>query len=139
MQDLGTLNGDALSLGGWINNKSQVVGWSCDSSGSCRAYLWEKKVMTDLNSLIPSDSNLYLMFAYGINDAGEIVGQAMEKSTGQLHAFLAIPRHSAASSKDTASAAPSDNSRSGNVAENVRQLQQRLRSVQFGSRFEGMR
>ena len=139
MQDLGTLSGDALSLGGWINDKSQVVGWSCDSSGSCRAYLWENKVMTDLNSLIQSDSNLYLMFAYGIYDAGEIVGQAMEKSTGQLHAFLAIPRHSAASSKDTASAAQSDNSRRTEVPENVRDLQQRLRAGQFGSRLTGMR
>ena len=91
MQDLGTLSGDAISLGGWINNKTQVVGWSCDSSGNCRAYLWQNNVMTDLNSLIPAHSKLYLMFAYGITDAGDIVGQAMDKSTGDLHAFLARP------------------------------------------------
>jgi probable HAF family extracellular repeat protein len=91
MKDLGTLSGDAISLGGWINNKTQVVGWSCDSSGNCRAYLWQNNVMTDLNSLISAHSKLYLTLAYGITDAGDIVGQAMDKNTGDVHAFLARP------------------------------------------------
>lgn len=112
MQDLGTLSGDAISLGGWINNKTQVVGWSCDSKGNCRAYLWQNNVMTDLNTLIPAHSKLYLTLAYGITDAGDIVGQALDKSTGDLHAFLARPvrrRGSGANTglKDVAAAAPS--------------------------------
>ena len=94
MQDLGTLPGDVNSLPGatgGINNRRQVVGWSCDSANNCRAYLWERNVMTDLNSLIPADSPLYLVIAYAINDAGDIVGQAVQKDTGDIHAFLLKP------------------------------------------------
>jgi probable HAF family extracellular repeat protein len=94
MQDLGTLPGDVISLPGatgGINNRHQVVGWSCDSAGNCRAYIWQKGVMTDLNALVPPTSPLYLVIAYAINDAGEIVGQAVQKSTGDVHAFLATP------------------------------------------------
>jgi len=97
MQDLGTLPGDVDSLPGatgGINNRRQVVGWSCDSAGNCRAYIWQNGVMTDLNALIPPTSPLYLVIAYAITDAGQIVGQAVEKSTGDIHAFLATPvRH----------------------------------------------
>ena len=41
--------------------------------------------MLDLNSLIPSDSGWDLLEAYGINDAGEIVGEGLYD--GQSHAF----------------------------------------------------
>ena len=71
--------------------KKQIVGWSCDSSGNCRAYLWQSHKMVDLNTLISPDSPLYLVLAFGINDDGDIVGQAVENSTGDLHAFLARP------------------------------------------------
>lgn len=47
--------------------------------------------MTDLNTLIPADSNLYLFDPQDINSRGEIVGEAIEKSTGAFLAFLAIP------------------------------------------------
>ena len=47
--------------------------------------------MKDLNTLIPTDSPLYLLFAFDISDAGDIVGQALETTTGELHAFLATP------------------------------------------------
>ena len=42
------------------------------------AFLWEDKVLTDLNQLIPADSPLYLLFAGAINDAGEITGRRHE-------------------------------------------------------------
>jgi probable HAF family extracellular repeat protein len=137
MQDLGTLSGDAISLGGWINNKSQVVGWSCDSNGNCRAYIWQNNVMTDLNSLIPANSTLYLMFAYGITDAGDIVGQAMDKSTGDLHGFLASPvslqGNGAKSALKDVVAAPSS------VAlDAIREAQQKLNG-RFASRTLGLR
>ena len=49
--------------------------------------------LLDLNTLIPADSPLYLQMANGgINDAGEIAGVALVKSTGEVHAFLATPR-----------------------------------------------
>jgi probable HAF family extracellular repeat protein len=94
MQDIGTVGSDVLALPagmGGINNPGQVVGESCDSTGNCRAFLWQNKKMTDLNTLIPADSPLYLLFAFGINDAGEIAGLALQTSTGDVHAFLATP------------------------------------------------
>jgi len=139
MQDLGTLSGDAISLGGWINNKTQVVGWSCDSSGNCRAYLWQNNVMTDLNSLIPAHSKLYLMFAYGITDAGDIVGQALDKSTGDLHAFLARPVQLQGSGANTTlkdvAAAPS----SVTLPDAIREELQQKMNGRFAARTLGLR
>ena len=48
--------------------------------------------MTDLNSVISADSPLSLLIAYNINDRGEIVGDALQKSTGQVHAYSASPK-----------------------------------------------
>ena len=91
MQDLGTLGSDYLGDPAGINNNTQVVGGSCDMSGNCRAFFWEKNELSDLNDLISPDSPLYLIYALGINDAGEIVGFAMQKSTGDIHAYVAHP------------------------------------------------
>ncbi len=107
IKDLGTVGADVSSTAApkkAINNKRQVVGASCSTadpisglfSGKCRAFLWQDNVMKDLNALIPADSNpdqLYLFLGFGINDAGEIAGWAVEKSTGDVHAFLATPCH----------------------------------------------
>ncbi len=60
MIDLGTLPDDVSSYGEGINDLGQIVGASCDSNGNCRAFLWQDGVMTDLNTLIPPDSTLYL-------------------------------------------------------------------------------
>jgi probable HAF family extracellular repeat protein len=92
MHDLGTLPGDIGSDADGINNKGQVVGGSWDAEGNESAYLWQDGVMTDLNTLIPADSPLYLIEATGtINDHGEIAGIALVESTGEVHAFLATP------------------------------------------------
>jgi probable HAF family extracellular repeat protein len=92
MQDIGTVGNDFSSLPTSINNHGQMVGTSCDIDGNCRAFLRQGRVMTDLNALIPADSPLYLIFGWDINDAGQIAGQALETSTGDIHAFLATPR-----------------------------------------------
>jgi len=47
--------------------------------------------MTDLNDLVPADAPLYLISPFGINSDGEITGLAIVKSTGEAHAFLAVP------------------------------------------------
>lgn len=61
-------------------------------NGNGRAFLWQNGVMTDLNTLIPLDSPLLLWEATGtINSRGQIAGVALQKSTGQFHAFLANP------------------------------------------------
>jgi probable HAF family extracellular repeat protein len=92
MTDLGTLPGDIGSDGDGINDLGQVVGGSWDAEGNDRAYLWQHGVMTDLNTLIPPDSPLYLIEATGtINDLGQIGGIALQISTGEVHAFLATP------------------------------------------------
>ena len=91
MQDIGTVGSDTSSFPATINNSRQIAGASCDSDMNCRAFLWERNVMTDLNDLVPPDSPLELVFAGWINDLGEIVGQAVNKQTGELRAFLATP------------------------------------------------
>jgi probable HAF family extracellular repeat protein len=93
MRDLGTLPGDVNSAGLGNNDRGEVVGASIDgplATGNPRAFLRQNGVMTDLNALIPADSPLYLLIAYGINDAGEIAGFGVN-STGDIHAFLATP------------------------------------------------
>jgi probable HAF family extracellular repeat protein len=90
MKDLGMLNGDSNSGALAINDRGEVVGVSNDDKGNFRAFLWRNGLMTDLNTLAPSDSPLYLLFALGINNRGEIVGYGATKS-GDVHAFLAMP------------------------------------------------
>jgi probable HAF family extracellular repeat protein len=97
MQNIGTVGKDKSAVPGpfgGINNIGQVVGQSCSGfggTGKCRAFLWQDNVMTDLNTLIPANSKLYLVFAFQINDVGEIVGLGVT-STGESHAFLATPQ-----------------------------------------------
>jgi probable HAF family extracellular repeat protein len=91
MRDLGTLPGDFASLALGINDRGAVVGASLDASFNARAFLWENGVMTDLNTLIPTNSRLYLLFANSINSSGAITGLAVT-SSGELHGFLAKPR-----------------------------------------------
>jgi len=91
MTDLGTLPGDVASAAIGINNRAQATGVSIDAAGNFRAFLWQNGVMTDLNSLIPPNSPLYLMHGCGINSRGQIVGFALQISTGELHAYLATP------------------------------------------------
>jgi probable HAF family extracellular repeat protein len=91
LQDLGTLPGDFSSGSSGMNDKGQVVGQSCNSDFSvCRAFLWQNGVMTDLNTLIPANSPLFLIYGATINNRGEIVGEAVDQS-GNAPAFLAIP------------------------------------------------
>lgn len=91
IQDLGTLPGDLNSFGYGINSEGQVVGTSLAASSAPRAFLRQSGVMTDLNTLIPSGSPLILLDAFAINSRGEIVGDALQTSTGDVHAYLAIP------------------------------------------------
>jgi probable HAF family extracellular repeat protein len=95
IHDLGILSGDFLTVAPCcqtINEKSQVVGFSCPGPlGSCRAFLWQPKqnLLTDLNTLLPANSPWYLQAAQSINDAGQIVGYG--SINGSIHAYLATP------------------------------------------------
>lgn len=94
MTDIGVLPGDSLSEALDINDRGQVVGISIPS---LHAFLYEDGKLTDLNSLIPSDSPLLLLEGGGINDRGEITGQACVIADGgcpagsNTPAYLAIP------------------------------------------------
>ena len=90
IEDLGTLPGDTRSLAFGLNERSQVVGESRGPTGR-RAFIWQHGVMTDLNTLVAPGSPR-LLYANDIDDDGEIVGQAQDPSTGELFAFVAVPR-----------------------------------------------
>jgi probable HAF family extracellular repeat protein len=88
MKDLGTLPGDFASTASSINDQGDVVGLSLDANFNGRAFLWQRGVMTDLNTLIPKKSLLHLISACSINARGEIAGLAMT-SKGEFHSYRA--------------------------------------------------
>jgi probable HAF family extracellular repeat protein len=93
MRDLGTLPGDANSAANGINDAGDVVGVSLDANFNPRAFLRQTGVtagLTDLNTLIPAGSPLFLITGCSINSHGEIIGIAVD-SSGDLHGYLATP------------------------------------------------
>ena len=93
--DLKTLHGDLNSAALAMNNVRVVAGASLAENGNSRAFVWQNGVMEDLNELIPPESHMYLVVAFGINDAGQIVGFGATKN-GEIHGFLATPNTGAA-------------------------------------------
>src|SRR5215472_17521364 len=97
--NLGTLLGDPFAWAFGINNQGQVVGSTLilDSTFTLnwsRAFIWQDRVMTDLNTLFPASSNLFATMANKINERGQISGMATVLSgphAGDIHAFLATP------------------------------------------------
>ena len=75
-----------------INDAGVVVGTmrAPGGVGNYRAYIYADGVATNLNSLIPAGSGLDLIYATGINNAGQIVGVAYD-SRMSYHAFLLTP------------------------------------------------
>jgi uncharacterized membrane protein len=93
---IGTLPGDQLSEPTSINNEGAVLGVSFPSSD---VYVWQDGMMTDLTKLVAqSYPQLRLVSIGGINDRGEIAGQACELVSGTCPSsgatfvtFLAVP------------------------------------------------
>jgi probable HAF family extracellular repeat protein len=85
---LGTLPGDNTSQASSINENSQIVGTSTSSQGD-KAVIWQNGIISDLNSLIPTNSGWVLNQASDINDAGFIVGTGIINNV--QHAFLLQP------------------------------------------------
>jgi probable HAF family extracellular repeat protein len=135
MQDLGTLSGDIASVSISINDAGSVIGASLDADFNPRAFLWEKGVMTDLNTLIAGDSPLYLLTGCSINSRGEITGLGLT-STGETHTYLATPTHGVATSESTSQGVISPRILSDDAR---KVLQQQLRSGRPGARFMGLR
>lgn len=95
MKDIGTLPGAFATIApccNTLNNRDEVVGFSIDGNGPT-AFFWKDNVIRDLNTLIPANSLLHLLFAESINDAGEITGQGcVMPACTELHAFRASPK-----------------------------------------------
>ena len=92
---LGVLPGDFAAFATGINDRGQVVGNNFDSSFNwSHGFIWQDGVMTDLNTLISADSNLFIISASNINDSGQISGMGTVQSgphKGDIHAYLLTP------------------------------------------------
>ncbi|VAX39083.1 hypothetical protein MNBD_PLANCTO03-485 [hydrothermal vent metagenome] len=82
MTDMGTLGG-ASSRAWDINETGQIVGWAQDTDAARRAFLFEQDTMTDLGTL----PGAKMSEAYGVNNAGQIVGMSWVPGQGP-HAVL---------------------------------------------------
>ena len=90
--DLGTLDNGTGTAEAWgVNERGQVVGNACSPAGFCRAFLWEKREMKDLDQLKGSYPHL-LVNATDINNRGQITGRARISAT-EFEAFVASPNH----------------------------------------------
>ncbi|WP_158751651.1 hypothetical protein [Acidobacterium sp. S8] len=93
--NLGALPGDFAAFATGINNRGQVVGNTFDSKHDwSHGFIWQDGVMTDLNTLISGDSNLFIISASNINERGQISGMATVQTglhTGEIHAYLLTP------------------------------------------------
>lgn len=95
MRDLGTLPGDNISAALGMNNLGDIVGASIAGpdplTGVPKAVVWHHGVITDLNTVVPEDTSLFLLTAFMINDAGQVVGFGVDLNTSEVHGFLATP------------------------------------------------
>lgn len=82
--NLGTLGGPYWSTAQAINNQGQIAGHASVTGGSLtHAFIYENGTMQDIGTIGDREGNSY---AWDINDAGHIVGQA--DSGAGSHAFL---------------------------------------------------
>ena len=92
---LGHVPGDVAAFATGINNLGQVVGNSVDSGNNwSHGFIWQNNVMTDVNTLIPKDSNLFVINASNINERGQISGMAFVHGgphAGEIHSVLLTP------------------------------------------------
>jgi probable HAF family extracellular repeat protein len=88
MQDLGTLPGDAQSVGVAVNNSMDVAGNSQDADGVSHAFVWTPTAgMQEL--MLPTGTS---SDAVAINNQGKVVGYS-ELANGNVDAFLWSPGH----------------------------------------------
>jgi probable HAF family extracellular repeat protein len=89
MTDLGTLGGGS-STGYAINASGQVTGEAVTPGGALHAFLYAKRAMRDLNSMIDPAiaAQVTLSSGKGINDDGWIVANGVDSRTGVTHAYL---------------------------------------------------
>jgi probable HAF family extracellular repeat protein len=79
VQDLGVLPEFTSTFALALNDSNTVVGY-CDQvpvSNLTRAFVWQNGVVTALNDLIPPELGLDILLVRAINNAGQIVGDAL--------------------------------------------------------------
>jgi probable HAF family extracellular repeat protein len=86
--NLGTLGG-LCSYAYGLNDDGYAVGYSYDGQGRSRAFVWADGMLFDLNDLVQNAPGWSLTAAYGINEAGQIVGSGT--FNGSHSAFLLDP------------------------------------------------
>jgi len=94
VKTLPILPGDDVAFATGINNRGQVVGSTLKSGEWSHGFIGQEGVVTDLNTLIPHESNLFIVAASNINDHGQISGMATVVSgpdAGKVHAILLTP------------------------------------------------
>ncbi len=91
--DVGMLPGyDSMALTG-LNDAGQIVGWSRDIQAGQHpdtGFIWQDGVMTKINDLLPSDSELTVYRAEAINNVGQITGRATNQDNDPV-AFILTP------------------------------------------------
>ena len=86
------INGLVNSIAIALNDRDEVVGSSIDSTFTTLiATIWKHGVPVDLNTLIPANSSLYLLFGCSINSRGQILGLATDLAGTVYHAYELIP------------------------------------------------
>jgi probable HAF family extracellular repeat protein len=85
MKDLGTLFPDdtaSFSFAQSVNNRGEVVGFSCAPSGpppiGCSGFYWRNRVMIDLRKHLTQPSSVQILVTGDINDSGEITAVAFD-------------------------------------------------------------
>jgi hypothetical protein len=92
MKALVPIKGIANSMAIAVNDRDEVVGSSINSTFTAlTATIWKHGVPTDLNTLIPANSSLYLIFGCSINSRGQILGLATNLAGTVYHAYELIP------------------------------------------------
>ena len=102
MRDLGSLGGKTMksdqSFALGVNGADEVVGYTYLPAGPEMkvpqqvAFIFMKGAMMNLNDLIGGASKSYwLQSAVAINDKGQIAANALDYSTGRVHAVLLTP------------------------------------------------
>jgi hypothetical protein len=92
MKALVPISGLANSIAIALNDRDEVVGSSIDPTFTTLiATIWKHGIPVDLNTLIPANSSLYLLFGCSINSRGQILGLATDLAGTVYHAYELIP------------------------------------------------
>jgi probable HAF family extracellular repeat protein len=89
MTDLGTLGGQD-SVAAAINDTGAVVGASLTSTSALHGFVDLRGRMIDVNSEIPTQSGIVIVYADDINDRGQIVAQGYDTRSPTSHLALLL-------------------------------------------------